>query len=159
MIMKINRTIISAVIAFVMFSPQPTFASSCEAISNSDRRNYCRATTKNQPHHCEAIKEADSRNYCRAVVKGQKHHCEAIKDKDTRNQCRANFWSAMKSAQSADKAHLLSSCVWEKSLRWPISRLQLQISKNRHQLNFPLRCKFLALALAMLMFMPPELLK
>jgi len=83
------KNLLILVTAFLV--PLGAYASSCGAIQNKDRRNFCYANTKGNPGLCGAINNRDYRNYCYAVIKGQKGLCGAIQNRDFRSECYANF--------------------------------------------------------------------
>jgi hypothetical protein len=74
----------------VLLMPFGAFAD-CAGISNSDARNYCYATTRNDSFYCAAINNQDKANYCKAVVRNDKFYCAAISDYDTKQDCYAQF--------------------------------------------------------------------
>jgi hypothetical protein len=74
-----------------LISPAEAQSNQCNAIQNSDRKNYCRARTSNQINYCNAIEDNDRKNFCRAEIGNNRNQCNAIEDQDMRNECRASM--------------------------------------------------------------------
>ena len=66
-------------------------SSKCYSIKDSDMKNDCLASTKNDKSKCYSIRDADTKNSCLARVGKEKSKCYSIKDKDDKQSCLADF--------------------------------------------------------------------
>lgn len=63
----------------------------CYSIQNSDSKNFCLATAKNDPSYCYSIQSSDAKNMCLAYAKKEKSYCYSISNSDSKNQCLGQF--------------------------------------------------------------------
>ena len=59
----------------------------CNFIQNTDRKNYCFATTTNQVRYCYLISDSDTKNFCLAQLQNRRSTCNLIHSNDLRNEC------------------------------------------------------------------------
>lgn len=85
-------------------SAQTATDSKCTAIKDSDRRNLCLATPREEqkkefgyqkkdhrPYFCTLIKSKDLQKLCLAIVGSNKNFCALIIDKNIEAECLASF--------------------------------------------------------------------
>ena len=63
--------------------------SNCNAIKNTDQKNYCLAISKAQSSYCYSLHESDLKNTYIGQISNSKSYCLAIKSSDTKNKCLA----------------------------------------------------------------------
>jgi len=82
-----------AIIISSLITTTPSYAAgeNCYSISNSDAKNFCLATARNDDGYCINIDSADKRNMCLAMVRRNKGYCYNIDGADQRNMCLAYF--------------------------------------------------------------------
>lgn len=44
-------------------------AGDCEAVTDADQRNLCRAVKGHNPAQCESVSDVEQRNLCRALLR------------------------------------------------------------------------------------------
>lgn len=59
----------------------------CNAIKDSDKQNYCKATTSGKPAFCAKISNNDTRNLCLAKIHNQARYCQSISTAKTKERC------------------------------------------------------------------------
>ena len=59
----------------------------CNAIKDSDKQNYCKATTSDKPAFCAKISNNDTRNLCLAKTHNQARYCQSISTAKTKERC------------------------------------------------------------------------
>ena len=72
---------------FTLFLFPIAVSADCYSISNSDSREYCLGTQKNDSSHCYRISNSDRREYCLAIVNQDKSFCYRIGDSDRKEAC------------------------------------------------------------------------
>ena len=77
--------------SLITTTPSHAAGDNCYSISNSDAKNLCLATAKNDASYCYSISNQDQKNMCLAVVKRDKSYCYSISSQDQKNMCLANF--------------------------------------------------------------------
>ena len=79
---------------FVMVNSQVAVIAAgenCYSIQNSDSKNFCLATSKNEASYCYSIQSSDPKNMCLAHVKKEKSYCYSVSNSDSKNQCLGQF--------------------------------------------------------------------
>lgn len=82
------------ILIFVLVNFQVTVIAAgenCYSIQNSDSKNFCLATAKNDPSYCYSIQNSDAKNMCLAYAKKDKSYCYSISNSDFKNQCLGQF--------------------------------------------------------------------
>jgi hypothetical protein len=59
----------------------------CNAIKDSDKQNYCKATTSDKPAFCAKISNNDTRNLCLAKTHNQARYCQGISTARIKERC------------------------------------------------------------------------
>jgi hypothetical protein len=59
----------------------------CNAIKDTDKQNYCKATTSGKPDFCSKISNNDTRNLCLAKVHNKESYCRGISTARVKERC------------------------------------------------------------------------
>ncbi len=59
----------------------------CNAIKDTDKQNYCKATTSGKPDFCSKISNNDTRNLCLAKVHNKESYCRGISIARVKERC------------------------------------------------------------------------
>lgn len=59
----------------------------CNAIKDTDKQNYCKATTSGKPDFCGKISNNDTRNLCLAKVHNKESYCKGISTAKVKERC------------------------------------------------------------------------
>lgn len=63
----------------------------CYQIGNSDSKNFCLGTAKQDKNYCYQISDSERKNFCLAVSAHDKNYCYQISNSDKKNQCLGQF--------------------------------------------------------------------